>query len=144
MKKTHIQLTETDKTYLQNLISKGTLPVKTYKRALALLELDEGQTFLVVADKVDATHQTVSVWAQKYNEEGLSFLKDKRRSGRPPELDGTTRAKITALACSTTPEGYSEWSLRLLANTVVELEYVSSISHTEVGRILKKMNSNHT
>lgn len=143
MKKPHIHLTETDKTYLQNLISKGTLPVKIYKRALALLELDEGRTFLVVADKVDATHQTVSAWAQKYNEEGLSFLKDKPRSGRPPEIDGTARAKITALACSTTPEGYSEWSLRLLANSVVELEYVPSISYSQVRRILKKMTSNH-
>ena len=55
-------------------------------------------------------------------------------------IEGITRAQITALACSKTPEGHSEWSLRLLAEKAVELEYIDAISHTEVGRILKKTN----
>jgi transposase len=144
MNKEHVHLTEADKTYLQKLISKGTLSIRTYKRAVALLELNQGLTFLAVADKLDVTHQTLSIWTQKYKEDGLAFLKDKPRSGRPPEIDGLARTKITALACSTTPEGYSEWSLRLLAEKAVELEYVPSISHTEVGHILKKANLNLT
>jgi putative transposase len=71
-------------------------------------------------------------------------LNDKPRSGRPVELDGKLKAKITALACSTLPTGYGKWSLRLLADKIVELNFVDDISHTEVGRILKKMNCNLT
>ena len=144
MKKQHVTLYETDRTYLENLISKGSLPAKTYKRALTLLELDRGSTFTNVARIVGVTHQTASTWAQKYGESGLEFLIDKPRSGRPKEIDGITRAQITALACSDAPQGHGQWTLRLLAEKVVELEYVDSISHTEIGRILKKMNSNHT
>ena len=72
------------------------------------------------------------------------MLNDKPRSGRPVEIDGPLRAKITALACSEPPEGYSRWSLRLLADKAVELQFVQELSHSYVGEILKKTNSNHT
>ena len=140
MKKRHVTLGEEDRTYLKNLISKGSLPAQKYKRALALLELDRGCTFTSVAQIVGVTKQTASTWSRKYGETGLEFLTDKPRSGRPTEIEGLTRAQITALACSKTPEGHSEWSLRLLAEKAVELEYIDAISHTEVGRILKKTN----
>jgi hypothetical protein len=68
----------------------------------------------------------------------LLCLQDKPRSGRPIEIDGVTRAKITALACSEAPAGYGQWSLRLLAEKAVELDYCDSISHTQVANILKK------
>jgi putative transposase len=106
MKKEHVQLSEADRTYLENLIKKGSLPAKTYKRALALLELDRGRTFTEVAEIVGVVIQTASAWAQKYKETGLEFLTDKPRSGRPTVIDGLQRAKITALACSDPPEGY--------------------------------------
>lgn len=144
MKKQYVTLSEKDRTYLENLISKGSLPAKTYKRALALLELDRGSTFKNVARIVGVTHQTASTWAQKYGECGLGFLSDKPRSGRPQEIDGMTRAQITALACSDAPQGHGQWTLRLLAEKAVELEYIDAISHTEIGRILKKTNSNPT
>jgi transposase len=144
MKKQHVTLSENDRIYLKNLISKGSLPAKTYKRALALLELDRGSTFTNVAQTVGVTKQTASTWAHKYGETGLEFLTDKPRSGRPKEIDGITRAQITALACSDAPEGHERWTLRLLAEKVVELEYIDTISHTEIGRILKKTNSNPT
>ena len=144
MKKQHIILNEEDRSYLENLIGKGSQAAKKYKRALALLELNRGHTFTRVAQTVNVTIQTVSTWAKKYKESGLECLSDKPRSGRPKEIDGITRAQITALACSEAPAGYSEWSLRLLAEKTVELEYIQSISHTEVGRILKKTNLNRT
>lgn len=144
MKKQHVTLSENDRPYLENLISKGSLPAKVYKRAVALLELDRGGTFTSVAQIVGVTIQTVSTWAQKYGENGLEFLTDKPRSGRPKEIDGLTCARITALACSDAPEGHSQWTLRLLAEKVVELEYIDAISHTEIGRILKKTNSSPT
>lgn len=144
MKKQHVTLSDDHRTYLENLIGKGSLPAKMYKRAVALLELDRGSTFTNVAQIVGVTIQTASTWAKKYGENGLEFLNDKPRSGRPKEIDGMTCAQITALACSDAPEGHSQWSLRLLAEKVVELEYTDTISHTEVGRILKKTNSNPT
>jgi hypothetical protein len=68
------------------------------------------------------------------------MLQDKPRTGRPVEIDGKQRAQVTALACSEPPEGYARWSLRLLADKVVQLEYCEHISHTEVAEILKKTN----
>jgi len=144
MKKQHVTLSDTHRTYLENLISKGSLSAKLYKRAVALLELDRGSTFTNVAQIVGVTIQTVSTWAKKYGENGLEFLTDKPRSGRPKEIDGVTCAQITALACSDAPEGHSQWSLRLLAEKVVELEYIDTISHTDIGRILKTTSSNLT
>lgn len=141
MKKEHIQLSDEHRTYLQELIKKGSLPAQTYKRATALLELERGRTFTEVAQMVGVVIQTVSSWAQKYRESGLEFLTDKPRLGRPNVIDGRQRAKITALACSDPPEGYERWSLRLLADKAVELELVESISYGEVRLILKKTNS---
>ena len=144
MKKEHVTLTDEHRTHLQNLIKKGSLPAKTYKRALALLELDRGRTFTEVAEIVGVVIQTVSTWARKYKESGLEFLNDKPRPGRPTVIDGLQRAKITALACSDPPEGYERWSLRLLADKAVELEIVDEISYGEVRLILKKTNSSPT
>ena len=141
MKKEHVQLSETDRTYLQNLIKKGHLRAITHKRAIALLELDRGRTFTEVAQIVNVVIQTVSTWAKKYKESGLDFLSDKARPGRPRVIDGLQRAKVTALACSQPPEGYERWSLRLLADKAVELELVETISYGEVRLILKKTNS---
>ncbi len=81
---------------------------------------------------------TVSIWGQKYREQGLRMLTDQPRVGRPPEIDGTQRAQVTALACSEPPTGHARWSLRLLAEKVVELGYVEHISQSEVRNILKK------
>lgn len=144
MKKEHVTLSEADRTYLQNLIKKGSLPAKTFKRATALLELDRGRTFTEVAAIVGIVIQTVSTWAKKYQESGLDVLIDKPRSGRPTVISGLQRAKITALACSDPPQGYDKWSLRLLADKAVELELVESISYGEVRLILKKTNLNLT
>jgi putative transposase len=74
----------------------------------------------------------LSSWASDYTENGLQVLEDQPRSRRLIEIGGKQRAQIRALACSTPPEGYAQWSLRLLAEKVVELEYCKGISHTEV------------
>ena len=140
MKKQHVQLTETDRSYLEVLISKGESKAKVYRRALGLLELDRGKTYTEVSEIIQVSIATLSGWAAGYAENGLQVLSDKPRSGRPVEIDGKQRAKITALACSTPPEGYGQWSLRMLAEHVVELGYCEHISHTEVADILKKTN----
>ena len=114
MKKQHVQLSPADRDYLETLIRQGEQTAKAYRRALALLELDRGKTYTEVSKMLGATIPTVSGWATKYLEKGIEALQDQPRSGRPVEIDGTQRAKITALACSTPPEGYAQWSLRLL------------------------------
>jgi transposase len=140
MKKQHVQLSPADREYLENLIRKGQQTAKIYRRALGLLELDRGQTYTAVSKTLQVGIPTLSKWAGQYRETGLEVLQDAARSGRPIQIDGEQRAKITALACSQPPEGYAQWSLRLLADKIVELEYCEHISHTEVADILKKTN----
>lgn len=140
MKKQHVKLTSEDRAHLETVTSKGKLSAKLYNRALALLELDRGKTFSAVSETLGVTLQTISGWAKRYQTDGLKGLDDQPRSGRPVEIDGNERAKITALACSEAPEGYARWSLRLLANKAIELGYCEHISHTEIGQILKKTN----
>ena len=144
MNKPHVQLSPTDREYLEALISKGELKAKTYRRALSLLELDRGQTYTTVSKTVKTTIATLSTLADQYQEIGLNALYDRSRSGRPIKIDGEQRAKITALACSTPPAGYAEWSLRLLADKAVELDFCEQISHTHVRTILKKTYSRRT
>jgi transposase len=144
MTKHHVQLSPSDREYLQQLVQQDNVGVKVYRRARALLHLDQGATLQSAAALVEVTSLQVSKWRDRYRQEGLALLQDKPRSGRPPRIDGTQRAKITALACSTPPEGYARWSLRLLASKVVELGYVDQISHDRVHQILKKTNSSRT
>jgi putative transposase len=144
MSKQHIILSQPDREYLESLLSKGKLPAKMYKRATALLELDRGKSLQAVAQTLGVAYLTIAAWRDNYQSEGLKCLQDKPRSGRPIEIDGKQRAKITALACSPTPDGRARWDLRLLANKVVELGYCEKISHTQVAKILKKTNSSRT
>lgn len=144
MKKQHIKLTSGPQTYLKDLLSKGSLKVGKLKRAQALLELNRGKTYIDVRTQLDVSYPTVVGWAKKYRLEGLAFLDDSPRSGRPIGLSGEERAKITALACSGPPEGHARWSLRLLSDKLVELGIVESISFKQVGNILKKMNCSLT
>jgi transposase len=142
MKKQHVKLGENDRQYLETLLATGELPVKVYRRALALLELDRGKTYSAVAETLNVSNHTASAWAKEYRERGLLCLHDRPRSGRPIEIDGAQRAKVTALACSEPPQGHARWTLRLLADKAVELGYCEHISHTKVKEILKKTNSN--
>lgn len=138
MRKTHLQLNETERSYLEALVSQGDTKARVLKRALALLALDRGETLDSVAAHQQVTYNTVANWRNKYRQEGLKGLQDHARPGRPPLIDGLQRAQITALACSDAPEGHGQWSLRLLADKIVELGYCERISHTQVGDILKK------
>ena len=143
-KKEHVKLSEADRLYLEELLRKGNLAVKTYRRAQGLLFLNQGETYTAVAQRLGVTKQTVSVWAKNYRANGVGMLKDKPRPGRPTKISSVEQAAITALACSDPPQGYSQWSLRLLADHAVELIEADSISYGEVRRILKKTNSNLT
>jgi transposase len=145
MGKKHLELTEADRASLHAILNKGTQRARVFKRATALLELDRGKAPREVAETLGVNYYSVTNWRDKYLEQGLSAaIEDAPRSGRPVEIDGTQRAKITALACSTPPEGHARWSLKLLADKIVELEYCEAISHTHVATILKKTTSGRT
>ncbi|MEM9093325.1 MAG: helix-turn-helix domain-containing protein [Cyanobacteria bacterium P01_F01_bin.53] len=140
MPKEPLALNERERTYLKALLKKGQIGAKQFKRATALLELDRGKTITAITETLDVSRSAVSNWVKRYRKEGLQMLHDRPRSGRPVEIDGDQRAKITALACSDPPEGHSHWNLRLLADKAVELNYCEHICHTQVGQILKKTN----
>jgi transposase len=138
MPKIPFELSPSDRTYLEALLKKGQMGVKQFKRATALLELARGKAITAITDTLGVSRSAVSTWAKRYRQEGLQMLHDQPRSGRPVEIDGSQRAKVTALACSDPPEGHGRWTLRLLADKAVELNYCEHLSHTQAGEILKK------
>ena len=137
-------LTPADQAHLRVIMSRGRTAARTFMRAAALLQLHAGHTLLAIADALQVSRQSVARWRDAYRASGLQALDEKPRSGRPVRLDGKQRARITALACSTPPEGHARWTLRLLADKAVALGYCTSLSHTGVRQLLKKTTSNHT
>ncbi|MEL6398739.1 MAG: helix-turn-helix domain-containing protein [Cyanobacteria bacterium J06626_4] len=138
MNKPHLELSTTDRGELTALLSKGQLGARQFKRATGLLELDRGKTIQAVCDTLGVNRVTVRKWRDRYHQDGLALLTDKPRPGRPLEIDGGQRAKVTALACSDAPTGHERWTLRLLADRAVDLNYCEHLSHTQVREILKK------
>ena len=144
----NVKLPREEREKLTRLTLGGTIGVRKLNRVKILLLADENhksgqKTDKEIAEKLGTSMATVERIRRKYVKEGLEgALNERPRSGRPPGISGEARAKITALACSEAPEGFGQWSLRLLADKAVELNFVESISHESVGVILKKTRSN--
>lgn len=137
-----VQLQRKERSSLLHLCKKRTVEVRVYKRAQALLLAHEGLKDQAIGQQVGLSRITLVNLRRRFQQERIQCIYDRPRSGRKPRFDGVLRAKITALACSDPPEGYGRWSLRLLADRVVELGWVEGIHFDTVGRILKKTNSN--
>jgi transposase len=141
-----VDLTVEERASLNRLTVQGRIQVRKLKRAKILLLADKkhsqgNKNDKEIAEKLDVSTATVERVRRAYVAGGIEgALAEKPRSGRPPTIGGKERAKITALACSTPPNGYARWTLRLLAEKVVELEILEEISYTTVGDILKKTN----
>jgi len=136
-----IKLRKTELRSLTTIIKRGTTTARTQTRARILDLLHRGQHPDEIAALLQVSLQTIFNVKRRYLSAGFdAALFDQPRSGRPVRIDGSQRAKITALACSTPPAGYARWSLRLLADKAVELEYCEAISHNAVKEILKKTN----
>jgi len=134
-----VRLSEEDRTELNKYLRHGKSSARSLTRARILLLADEGHSDEVIVEALKVSRPTVNRIRKRYCEGGLDFaLYEKPRSGAPPKLDGRVEAELTLLACSEPPEGRSKWTLRLLADKLVELEAVDSISHMSVHRILKK------
>jgi transposase len=97
------------------------------------------------AEALGVTSRTIEHLKQRFVEEGLEAALQRRPRVKPPRevlFDGAFEARLIALACSAAPEGYQRWTVRLLADKVVELNMASSVSHMTVQRVLKKTNLN--
>jgi transposase len=127
---------------LKHLSKKGTVNVRVYKRAQALMLAHEGKKDEEIGRQVGLSRISVLKLRQRFEDERVGCIDDKPRSGRPVKFSGELRAKITAIACSEAPKGYAKWSLQLLADRVVELKLVEGIHRDTVGEILKKTKSN--
>lgn len=139
MKGFKIKLKTREVKVLKSVVSKGSEKARKITRCRILLLCNDGKSKQVIASLLSINANTISNVCRRYIEEGLeSAINEKPRSGAPTIFDGKARAKITALACSAPPKGHSKWSLRLLSDKAVELNLLDSISHTDVGRILKK------
>lgn len=136
-----VELAEAQKAQLREIIQKGRHSVGKVRRARILLYLSEGETIEETAARVEVCMATVSNVKKRFFDTGqdpVSSLLDKPRPGQPPKLTPELEAHITALACSAAPDGRSQWSLRLIRDKAVELEYVGELSHESVRRVLKK------
>ncbi len=138
-----VSLSEEERAHLQRLIHAGTSPARLQTRARILLLSDRSQgehrPDWQVAEAALSSESTVKRIRRRFVEEGLeAALTEKPRPGPPPKLTGDLEAKLFVLACSKPPEGHARWSLRLLADRLVELDCVESISHVAVRTHLKR------
>jgi putative transposase len=146
MKKVHVvQLSADEQSQLRRLTMQGKASVRQVKRAQILLAAHNDKSDEAIAGQVGVSVSTVCRIRQRYANGGLAVaLAEQPRSGRPLGISGATRAKVTALACSAAPAGRSRWTLRLLADKVVELTAIESLSYQSVRNILKKTNCSRT
>jgi putative transposase len=138
-----VRLKTRDREDLNRYLRRGKSSARSLTRARILLLADEGHSDKEIVEALKVSRTTVNRIRKRYCEGSLeSALHEKTRSGAPPKIDGRVEAQLTLLACSEPPEGRSKWTLRLLADKLVELEVVDSISHMSVHRLLKKTRSN--
>jgi transposase len=140
-KKYIVDLQGEERTTLQRIIRSGKHSARKIHWAHALLKADAGWKDEKIAEALDISLPTVQRIRQRFVEEGLEVaLGAHSHKPRPylQRLDGEQEAKLIALACSSAPEGYSRWTLRLLAEKVVELQVVEQVSYQTVRRVLKK------
>ena len=140
-----VQLKSAERTSLTALLSKGTERARKLTRCRILLLSDEGKTDTAVMEALQVARNTVRQVRHRYIRAGVdAAINERPRPGARIKFTGAQKAKITALACSKPPAGRSRWSLRLLADTLVELDIVDDISYKTVERTLKKTNSSRT
>lgn len=149
MKKYIVTLTEDERNVLGVLISKGKHKSQKILNALILLGRDEGRhevkrlTNKEMACVLNISMKKIDRVKRRFVEEGFEVALNGKKGSRvyTKKADGDFEAHLVALSCSEPPEGFARWSLRLLADKVVELNYIDSISHETVRRVLKKTKS---
>jgi hypothetical protein len=131
-------------------VNKGSHSTQTYRSAFILLNVDEGEfstgknTNTAICKVLKINSRTIDRVKKKLIEKGIDAALHRDKGSRIYErkIDGDVEAKLIAISCSEPPKGYAKWSLRMLADKMVELQYIDSISHVSVEKVLKKTNLN--
>ena len=143
-----VTLTDPERDLVKHLISAGTEAARKLTHARILLKADQGPagpgwTDEAIAEAVEVSQPTVARIREQYVTEGLEAALNRRAPTRAyvRKLDGAQEARLIAVACGQPPEGAERWTLRLLADKLVELEIVDDVSYQTVRRVLKKTSS---
>ena len=144
-----IKLTKAEVEELHTIINKGSHTSQTFRTAYILLNCDVGKysdkvTNEQISKVLKVGMRTIDRVKKKFIEEGFEAVLERSPTTRIYESksDGDMEAKLVTLCCSEPPKGYAKWSLRLLAEKMVELKFVESVSHVTVRSVLKKTNLN--
>ncbi len=151
-KKYIVELDAAERERLNALIRKGKAPARTILKARILLKADRaeggpGWLDAKIVDALDTNLTMVMRTRETFVTNGLDAVLTRKKRSTPPTpaiFDGERQAKLTALACSKPPEGHARWTIRLLAEHVVERQIVPAAHFNTVGRALKKTNSSRT
>lgn len=143
-----VTLSEQERKELEDLTKRGKTHARRFIHARALLLSDAGDfgSPWNVADTAEAlgvSCRTIEHLKKRFVEEGIEAALDRKPREKPPRevtFDGAFEARLIAMACSDVPEGHRRWTVRLLADRAVELNFVESVSHMTVQRVLKKTN----
>ena len=146
-KKYFVKLTNEHRQHLEKLISSGIAPARTINRAHILLKSDcsskaPNWTYRRISDAYNVSDVTISKVRKSFVESGFEAALYRKKPDREYKhrLDGEAEAHLIALVCGQPPEGYKQWTLRLIRDRFVELDYVDTISHETIRTTLKKMN----
>ena len=144
-KKYRVELTEEERAYLIDLTTRGTCSARKITRARILLKADEGPqgeawSDAFISEALDVGTTTVERIRRNFSEKGLAKAINRKKPERDYErlIDGEAEAHLVRLACSKPPKGRGRWTMQLLADRMVELDYVDSVSHETVRQALKK------
>lgn len=142
-----VALSADEREWLTRVVRTGAHPAQEVRRSRILLELDESQGEPAgrreIAERVGVDPDTITNVARAYAERGgdiAATIQRKKRLTPPiePKITGEVEARLIALACSTPPQGYARWSLRLLERQVTLVEDIPNMDHSTIGRVLKK------
>jgi hypothetical protein len=145
-----VTLTTEERNELESLTRREKISARVFIHARALLLCDagpDGPAWQVseTATALGVTSRTIEHIKQRFVEEGLEAALERKPTDKAPRdvrFDGAFEAKLIALACSDVPEGQNRWTVRLLADKAVELNFAETVSHMTVQRVLKKTNLN--
>jgi transposase len=147
-----IKLSQIEVEELKTVINKGSHTSQAFRAAYILLNCDKGEhsankeiTNAEICKILKVGERTIDRVKKKFIEEGFEGVLERRVSNQnyTKKVDGDLEAKLVQLCCSQPPTGHAKWSLRLLADKAIELQYIDYISHVTVGEVLKKTNLNH-
>jgi len=138
-----IQLSAAERDHAENYIRTGKRSSRSINRVRVLLKLDEGLSTHQIKEALGVSLGSIYNVYHRYQLKGLTgVIEEKPKSGQPPKIYGKVEATLLALAASNPPEGYAHWTMQLLADKLVELKYVDSVSDETVRQHLKKARLN--